>query len=91
MLQFEGCQEKEPFLTQGKISPLCPIQTLGGAIYFGLFTLLVNQADIFSLFVYMLKSPRLTLFTFQLNQAGFYPLSPSDHQRSKPVSQETRH
>jgi hypothetical protein len=44
--------------------------------------------DIFSLFVYMLENPRLTTFALQLNQAIFYPLSLSDHQTSKPVSQD---
>jgi hypothetical protein len=54
----------------------------------GHFTLLANQIDIFSLFAYMRENPRLTLFTLQLNQAVFYLLSVSDHQRSEPVNQD---
>jgi hypothetical protein len=54
----------------------------------GHFTLLVNQTDIFPLFVYMLESPRLPPFTLQLSQAVFHPLLLSDHQESKPVSQD---
>jgi hypothetical protein len=53
-----------------------------------LASLLANQTDIFSLFVYMLENPRLTAFTLQLDQAVFYPLSITDHQSSKPASQD---
>jgi hypothetical protein len=37
---------------------------------------------------YKLEHPKLTPFTLQLNQAVFYLLSLSDHQRSKPVNQD---
>jgi hypothetical protein len=58
------------------------------SLHAGRFTLLINETDIFSLFFYMLESLRLIPFTLQLNQAVFYPLSPSNCQSSKTVRQD---
>jgi hypothetical protein len=55
-------------------------------LHAGQFTLLVNQTDIVPLFVYILESPKLTLFTLQLDQVDFYTLSLTDHQSTKPAA-----
>jgi hypothetical protein len=51
---------------------------------------LLIELKFFPLFFYMPESPRLTPFTLHLNEAIFYSFSLSDHQRIKPVSQDTQ-
>jgi hypothetical protein len=65
-------------------------KTGAASLHAGQLTLLINQSHPFSLFEYMLESPKLIPFALQQNQAVFYTLTVSDLQISKPVSQDTQ-
>jgi hypothetical protein len=71
----------QPGLQKGKTSGVA-------SLHAGQLTLLVSQTDIFTLFCLHAGEFKINSLYSSIKPAIFYSLSLSEHQRSKPVSQD---